>query len=393
MNDQIKERNNTADLEMLEDQPAQLPISMVSELTRAEIMQQEARADMKPRSPAKAARNIMSLATMSERAAQECGYALPRGNKPVLGPSIRLAEIVAGQWGNARVGARVVHVDRIEKFVEAEGIFHDLETNVATTARVRRRIVDKNGRLFNDDMIIVTGNAAASIAKRNAILAAVPKAVWADAYEASIQVLRGDAKTLPERRSDLFKAFASFGVKPEQIAAYLQIADANDLTLDHIATLTVIFKALKAGEEQVETYFEPVKVVGKEDGKKADGKKPQTLEDVAKQSGAPKEQSSKPADTVKDNAEGDEQGQPEADGGGDGQTADQQDDKAEDNAASAGAQDAAAPSDADIEAAYQAGIKAYGRGQRRDAAPAKYKAHPTTEAAWQRGWDTGADEG
>ena len=61
------------DLEMLEDQPAQLPISMVSELTRAEIMQQEARADMKPRSPAKAARNIMSLATMSERAAQECG--------------------------------------------------------------------------------------------------------------------------------------------------------------------------------------------------------------------------------------------------------------------------------------------------------------------------------
>lgn len=376
MSDKVKTQESTANLEILEDQPAQLPISMVSELTRAEIMQQEARADMKPRSPAKAARNIMSLATMSERAAQECGYALPRGNKPVLGPSIRLAEIVAGQWGNARVGARVVHVDRIEKFVEAEGIFHDLETNVATTARVRRRIVDKNGRLFNDDMIIVTGNAAASIAKRNAILAAVPKAVWAEAYEASIQVMRGDAKTLPERRTDLFKAFASFGVKPEQIATYLQIADANDLTLDHIATLTVIFRALKSGEEQVETYFEPTKVAGKDEGKKADGQKPQTLQDVAKKS-----------DTAKTEAQAD----PKPDEGEKSQGAEEQKDDASDSGADEGEQEAPAPSDADIEAAYQAGIKAYGRGQRRDAAPTKYKAHEDTESAWQRGWDTGAD--
>lgn len=386
MNDQVKDRG--ASLETLEDQPTQLPISMVSELTRAEIMQQEARADMKPRSPAKAARNIMSLATMSERAAQECGYALPRGGKPVLGPSIRLAEIVAGQWGNARVGARVVHVDRIEKFVEAEGIFHDLETNVATTARVRRRIVDKNGRLFNDDMIIVTGNAAASIAKRNAILAAVPKAVWAEAYEASIQVLRGDAKTLPERRTDLFKAFASFGVKPEQIAAYLQIADANDLTLDHIATLTVIFKALKAGEEQVETYFEPVKVIGKDDGKKADSKKPQTLEDVAKQQSDTK--AADKADETPAQNTGDDPGEGGVPGGQDGAA-----EAAEGNSDREDEQQrpqAAAPSDDEIEAAYQAGRKAYGRGQRRDAAPAKYKSHEDTEAAWQRGWDAGAEE-
>ena len=110
MSDLTATKNTAADLDMMEEAPVQLPISMVSELTRAEIDQQVARADVKPRSPARSARNIMSLATLSERAAAECGYALPRGGKPILGPSIRLAEIVAGQWGNARVGARVVHV-------------------------------------------------------------------------------------------------------------------------------------------------------------------------------------------------------------------------------------------------------------------------------------------
>src|SRR5487761_2139159 len=120
---------------------------MAVSLARAEIDQQITTAHAFPRSVTRVVKNITSLATMDDDAAAECVYALPRGGKPIKGPSIRLAEIVAGQWGNCRVGARVVHVDRIEKFVEAEGIFHDLETNTATTSRVRRRISDKNGRI------------------------------------------------------------------------------------------------------------------------------------------------------------------------------------------------------------------------------------------------------
>lgn len=378
MSDLTATKNTSADLEMMEEAPVQLPISMVSELTRAEIDQQVARADVKPRSPARSARNIMSLATLSERAAAECGYALPRGGKPILGPSIRLAEIIAGQWGNARVGARVVHVDRIEKFVEAEGIFHDLETNVATTARVRRRIVDKHGRLFNDDMIIVTGNAAASIAKRNAILAAVPKGVWIDAYDAAINVMRGDAKTLSERRAELFKAFAAFGVKPEQIAEYLQIDDPEDLTLDHIATLTVIFRALKSGDEQPEAYFSPEKSK-KDTGGKEKGKGPSSLQDVADKA--------KPKDPEKKSTKVDEKQK------GDPAQTDENAEADTDAKAEGGEETAsAAPSDADIETSYQAGIKAFGRGQRRDAAPAKHKSHADLETAWQRGWDTGSEQ-
>jgi hypothetical protein len=144
---------------------------------------------------------IFSLATLDRESAEESMYALPRGGKPITGPSIRFAEVVKQAYGNCRAAARVVHVDREEKFVEAEGIFHDLETNVATTARVRRRIVDSKGRLYSDDMIIVTGNAACSIALRNAIMGGVPKPLWRRAYEAVQGTIKGDITTLSENRT------------------------------------------------------------------------------------------------------------------------------------------------------------------------------------------------
>lgn len=242
--------------------------SLAVSLARAEVDQQITTAHAYPRSVTRAVQNIMSLATIDEDSAEECVYALPRGGKPIKGPSVRLAEIIASQWGNCRVGARVVHVDRIEKYVEAEGVFHDLETNAATTARVRRRISDKRGHLLNDDMIVVTGNAACAIAKRNAILGAVPKAVWRKAYSAVEQVIAGDVKTLAERRDRVLKAFAAFGATPEQIFVALGIGGLDDLTLEHMSTLTGMHSALKSGEATVEEMFPK---------QAAPGEKPKTL--------------------------------------------------------------------------------------------------------------------
>lgn len=229
--------------------------SLAVNLARAEIDQQIATARAMPRSLKHAVDNILTLATLDAESAEECVYALPRGGKPIKGPSVRLAEIIASQWGNCRVGARVVHVDRFEKFVEAEGVFHDLETNTATTARVRRRISDKNGRVFNDDMIVVTGNAACAIAKRNAILGAVPKAVWRKSYQAVESVIAGDVKTLVERREKAMKAFAAFGVKPDQVLAAIAVAGLEEIGIDHLTTLMGMHSALKSGEATVEEMF------------------------------------------------------------------------------------------------------------------------------------------
>ena len=229
--------------------------SLAVSLARADVDQKIATSHAFPRSIAKAVKNIMALATMDEESAQECIYALPRGGKAIKGPSIRLAEIIAGQWGNNRNAARVVHVDRFEKYLEAEGVFHDLETNMETTARVRRSIADKYGKIFKDDMIVVAGNAACSIAKRNAILAAVPKAIWRGTYAEVERVINGDVKTLVERRSRAVASFAAYGVTPERVFAVLEVSGLEDIGIEHLSVLQGYRSAIKNNEATVEDVF------------------------------------------------------------------------------------------------------------------------------------------
>lgn len=226
-----------------------------------------------PRKPALVMQAILSLATLDHATAEECIYSLPRAGKAIQGPSIRLAEIIASQWGNSSIGARVTETNIYEKYIEAEGVFHDLETNVRTTSRVRRSIADKNGKLLKPDMLVVIGNAACSIALRNAILRAVPKAVWRKAYDAVHNVIKGDVKTLVERRDRAMKAFADYGVTPQRVIESLGLSGMDDITIEHMPILVGAHAALKSGEGQVEDLFpvksEPVK----------DGEKPKSMAD------------------------------------------------------------------------------------------------------------------
>ncbi|MEO6145747.1 MAG: hypothetical protein ABIT70_01600, partial [Sulfuriferula sp.] len=188
---------------------------MVSLLNRAEIDTQVATAHKYPRSIKKFRDEALQMVTLNESVAESCIYALPRGNKTIEGPSARFAEVVASSWRNCRAGARVVSDEG--DFITAQGVFHDLERNVAITYEVQRRITDSKGKRYNADMIGVTGNAASSIALRNAILKGVPKAFWDDIYQAARKTVMGDIKTLANRRADALKAFVAFGVSQQQI--------------------------------------------------------------------------------------------------------------------------------------------------------------------------------
>ena len=108
-------------------------------------------------------------------------------------------------------------------------------------------------------MITVTGNAACSIAKRNAILAGVTKTVWNRAYLDALEVVAGTIKTLSVSRDNAIAAFANFGVKPEQVFAAISVAGPEEITLEHIPLLRGMFSAIKNGEETVETMFNPRK--------------------------------------------------------------------------------------------------------------------------------------
>lgn len=228
--------------------------SQLALLSRSEIEQQIATARRFPRSIKRFRDESLAMVTLSESVANQCIYALPRDGKTIEGPSARFAEVIASAWGNCRAGARVVD-DRGE-FVTAQGVFHDLERNVAITYEVQRRITDKHGRRYKADMIGVTANAACSIALRNAILKGVPKAFWEDMYLAARQVIMGDIKTLGNRRADAVAAFQKFGISAEQLLAKLELKGIEDVGLEHLVVLRGLLTAIKDGDTTPEQAFD-----------------------------------------------------------------------------------------------------------------------------------------
>lgn len=238
--------------------------SLAATITRVEIDTLISTARAYPRSISQAQKRMLDLVTLDEESADDAVYSLPRGGKALEGPSIRFAEAAAQCWGNCRVAARTTVVDKREKYVEAEGFFLDAETNVATLARIRRRISDKRGNCFADDMILVTSNAAQSIARRNAILAGIPKAVWKKPYEAARKVIMGDIKTLANRRADAIKAMQRFGLTEAQVLRLMNVKGAEDIDQEKLVPLRGMFSSLTNGDVTVEELMRAVEPDRKE---------------------------------------------------------------------------------------------------------------------------------
>jgi hypothetical protein len=226
---------------------------MAAMINRSEIEQQISTARRFPRSLKKFRDEAIQMVTLSQSIAEQCVYALPRDGKTIEGPSARFAEVIASAWGNNRAGARVI--DDKGEFIIAQGVFHDLERNVAITYEVQRRIVDRQGRRFKPDMIGVTANAACSIALRNAVLKGVPKAFWEDMYVEARKVIMGDIKTLANRRADALAHFQRFGISAEQVCAKLGVAGIEDIGLEHLVLLRGIVTAIKEGDTTPEEAF------------------------------------------------------------------------------------------------------------------------------------------
>lgn len=227
--------------------------TMLANLSRAELDQQITTARAFPRSVNRFMNECLNMATLTEQVAADCIYALPRDGKTIEGPSARLAEIVASAWGNCRAGSRIVAEDA--DFITAQGVFHDLERNVSITYEVRRRITDRSGRRFKPDMIAVTGNAACSIALRNAVFKGVPKAFWSAIYDAAKQAAVGDVKTIANKRADALAYLQKMGVTQDQVLAVLGIAGTEDIGADQLATLRGLITAIKDEDTTVDQAF------------------------------------------------------------------------------------------------------------------------------------------
>lgn len=202
---------------------------------------------------------VEMFAMIDDATAQSCFYRLERTDKDgkvniIEGPSIRLAEIIANCWGNLRIQTIIAGNDG--KTITARGACHDLETNVAMAVDVKRSIVNKKGYTFSQDMQVVTGNAAASIARRNAILSVIPEAVFKRSYERiKDQAIGAAARALPTRIANMLKTYAVAGVKEEQLLAYLKIESRGQITPEMVVNLGSLFNAIRDGQTTIEETF------------------------------------------------------------------------------------------------------------------------------------------
>jgi hypothetical protein len=224
-------------------------------ITKAEIDTQISTAKAYPRSMGIFLKKAESMAIITQDVASSCNYSVSRAGKKIEGPSVRLAEIICAAYGNLRYGSRVVMNDG--KTITAQGICHDLENNICATVEVKRRITDKKGQTFSDDMQVVTGNAACAIAFRNAVYKVVPAALISDIYDKTIEVARGTVETLIPRRDKAISLFKSWGVTEKQILDALGVKTIEDITLDELHTLSGMKSAIKNGEMTVKEMFEP----------------------------------------------------------------------------------------------------------------------------------------
>lgn len=231
---------------------------MLSAINRAEVDVQIATAKMYPRDIESALNKIATYATMDKETAEDCFYVLRRkgsnGQDSVIeGLSIRMAEIIAGAWGNIRVQTRIIGNDG--KVITAQAICHDLETNFAVSKEVKRRITDKYGRTYSEDMQVVTGNAAAAIAFRNAVLSVIPKAVTKRVINEVRKVALGQSIDVETARQNCIANYAKRGVSEKMICEYLCIKSIAEIDKQKLFQLRATLTAINEGTTTIEETF------------------------------------------------------------------------------------------------------------------------------------------
>ena len=226
-------------------------------MERAAIDVQIATAKKYPRVLSVVKAKMLSFATLDEETAAGCFFTLPgrKGGdgKAIQGPSIRMAEIAISCFQNLRAGARVIADDG--KVITSQGVCHDLENNVCISVEVKRRVTNKEGKRYSDDMVVMTGNAACSIALRNATFRVVPLALVKPIYEAAKKVAIGDAKTLVDRRAGALAHFTKMGVDKARVFGVLGVKALEDIGLEHLEILIGLANAIKEGDTTVDEAF------------------------------------------------------------------------------------------------------------------------------------------
>lgn len=226
-----------------------------------------------------------AVCTQDYATAEECHYSLPRGGKSIEGPSIHMMRVIKARYGNIAVAARVI--EEGDRYVRAQAVVWDMESNVRQSAEARRPIVygknagAKAGQRFDDDLINVTCQAAMAIAERNALQGVIPKSVWGPVYEAvrdRLNQAAGLKDDLGPIRKRMISWYSARGVTEAMVCKKVGKARISALEREDLVTLGGIKTRIDSLETTVEEQFpelaEPPPPEEKKTTKKEASKRP-----------------------------------------------------------------------------------------------------------------------
>lgn len=242
----------------------------------AEVQAAMAVAKKFPRDTVAAIERIKN-ACARPRLAEQSMYSFSRGGSDITGPSIRLAEAVAQQWGNVQFGIVEKESGAKESLVEA--FCWDLETNVRVSkvfSVPHVRHTKSGSRPLTDPRDIyenVANNGARRL--RACILEVIPGDVIEEAVACCQKTLMTSCDVGPEAQKQMLAKFREIGVSREQIEARIQ-RRIEAIQPAQMVSLRNVFLSIRDGISVVTDWFE-VKPAGDGSGS---GAKPDPTADA-----------------------------------------------------------------------------------------------------------------
>ncbi|EOS93830.1 hypothetical protein LU631_12100 [Erwinia tracheiphila] len=209
-----------------------------------------------PRDPVAAMDRILTACTRPTLA-EGALYSYARGGTDVTGPSIRLAEAIAQNWGNLQFGVRELEQRNGESIVEA--FAWDVETNtrqiktftvphIRYTRKGTQKLVDPR-----DIYELVASQGARRL--RACILGVVPGDVVESAQRQCETTMATNFEITPEFIQSLISSFEKLGVTKEQLEKRIQCR-AEAIRPAQVVQLKKIQTSIKDGMSTASGWFE-----------------------------------------------------------------------------------------------------------------------------------------
>lgn len=222
----------------------------------AEMQAQIYLAKQFPRNQMESAERILT-ACQRPGLANVAVYSYAKGGTDICGPSIRLAEEIARNWGNIECGWN--EVERESDRSKVRAFAWDKETNVLkslifyvphyrTSKRGTTRITDER-----DIYEHLANNASRRL--RNCILALIPGDVVDAAVEQCQRTMATHIDLSKDSIKKLVDAFAPLGVSKNQIEKRIQ-RRIESITPAQFVRMREIYTSIKDGMSSAEDWFE-----------------------------------------------------------------------------------------------------------------------------------------